>query len=127
MEEASTTNKETRKPARSPQGFAAMSPEERRAVASRGGKAAHAMGVAHQFTSDEARAAGKKGGTTTSQDHEHMVQMGRRGGAKVSQDREHMAELGRKGGAAMAAREGHMAAIGKRGGLARRRAAETVA
>ena len=32
------------------------------AISSKGGKAAHAMGTAHQFTSDEARAAGKKGG-----------------------------------------------------------------
>jgi hypothetical protein len=31
-------------------------------IASKGGKAAHAAGTAHQFTSDEARAAGKKGG-----------------------------------------------------------------
>ncbi|MBX3231042.1 MAG: hypothetical protein KIT84_36895 [Labilithrix sp.] len=31
-------------------------------IASKGGKAAHAAGTAHQFTSEEARAAGKKGG-----------------------------------------------------------------
>lgn len=44
-------------------GFAAMDPEKVRAIASKGGKAAHVSGTAHQFTSDEAREAGKKGGT----------------------------------------------------------------
>lgn len=43
-------------------GFAAMSPERRREVASKGGKAAHAKGAGHQFTSEEAREAGRKGG-----------------------------------------------------------------
>ena len=44
-----------------PHGFAAMTPERRREVASRGGKAAHASGNAHQWTPEEALAAGKKG------------------------------------------------------------------
>ncbi len=43
-------------------GFAAMSAEKVRAIASAGGKAAHAAGTAHQFTSEEARVAGLKGG-----------------------------------------------------------------
>ena len=41
-------------------GFAAMSPEKKREIASMGGRAAHACGRAHQFSSEEARAAGKK-------------------------------------------------------------------
>jgi uncharacterized protein len=41
-------------------GFAAMSPEKKREIASLGGRAAHASGRAHQFSSEEARAAGKK-------------------------------------------------------------------
>lgn len=44
-------------------GFAVMDAEKQRALASKGGKAAHAKGTAHQWTSEEARAAGKKGGT----------------------------------------------------------------
>jgi general stress protein YciG len=44
-------------------GFAAMSPEKQKAIASRGGKAAHAAGTAHQFTTAEAIEAGRKGGT----------------------------------------------------------------
>ncbi len=39
-----------------------LSPEKRRQIASMGGKAAHKSGNAHQFTSEEARIAGKKGG-----------------------------------------------------------------
>lgn len=46
-----------------PRGFAAMDREKVRAIASKGGVAAHAAGTAHQFTSDEARSAGRKGGT----------------------------------------------------------------
>lgn len=46
-------------------GFAVMDKEKVREMASRGGKAAHAAGTAHQFTSDEARAAGRKGGLAT--------------------------------------------------------------
>ena len=43
-------------------GFAGMSLEKRRAIASLGGKAAHAQGRAHKFTSEEAQVAGRKGG-----------------------------------------------------------------
>lgn len=43
-------------------GFAAMDRERVKAIASKGGRAAHAAGTAHQFSSDEARVAGKKGG-----------------------------------------------------------------
>lgn len=46
----------------SARGFARMDPERQREIASKGGKAAHASGHAHQFTSEEARAAGRKGG-----------------------------------------------------------------
>ena len=47
---------------RKPRGFAAMDRKKVSEIASKGGKAAHAAGTAHQFTSDEARVAGKKGG-----------------------------------------------------------------
>jgi len=43
-------------------GFGAMDPDAHRAIASRGGKAAHRAGTAHRFTSEEAREAGRKGG-----------------------------------------------------------------
>jgi hypothetical protein len=47
---------------RSRRGFAGMDRAQVRALASRGGKAAHEQGTAHEFTSEEARAAGRKGG-----------------------------------------------------------------
>ena len=46
---------------RRPRGLAAISPERRREIASKGGQAAHACGTAHQWTAEEASAAGKKG------------------------------------------------------------------
>jgi general stress protein YciG len=46
-------------------GFASIHPDKRREISSKGGKAAHATGRAHQFTQDEARAAGRKGGLAT--------------------------------------------------------------
>jgi uncharacterized protein len=45
-----------------PRGFAAMSPERQREIASLGGRTAHQKGTAHEFTPDEAREAGRKGG-----------------------------------------------------------------
>ena len=39
-------------------GFASMDPARQREIASQGGKAAHAKGTAHEFTSEEARRAG---------------------------------------------------------------------
>ncbi|MCO4856591.1 stress protein [Herbaspirillum sp. WGmk3] len=49
-------------PGNSNRGFAAMDREKQRQIASMGGKAAHAKGAAHEFTSAEAREAGRKGG-----------------------------------------------------------------
>ena len=55
-----TTPTEERRPRR--RGFAAMDRDRVKEIASKGGKAAHAAGTAHQFSSDEARNAGRKGG-----------------------------------------------------------------
>lgn len=43
-------------------GFACISPERRKEIAAMGGKAAHIKGTAHQFSSEEAKEAGRKGG-----------------------------------------------------------------
>jgi general stress protein YciG len=43
-------------------GFAALDADQRKKIASMGGKAAHEKGTAHQFTSEEAAAAGRKRG-----------------------------------------------------------------
>jgi general stress protein YciG len=42
-------------------GLATMSPERRREIASKGGRTSQARGTAHQWTAEEASAAGKKG------------------------------------------------------------------
>ena len=48
-------------------GFASMSKEKQKQIASKGGKAAHEKGTAHQFTPEEAREAGRKGGQASGQ------------------------------------------------------------
>jgi hypothetical protein len=55
---------ETTKPKR-PRGFAAMDRKLVSEIARKGGKAAHSAGTAHEFTSEEARVAGQKGGRAT--------------------------------------------------------------
>lgn len=105
-------------------GFASMDPEKKRLIASKGGRAAHEKGTAHEFTSDEARAAGRKGGETVSRNRDHMAAIGRRGGEAVSRDREHMARIGRKGGEAVSRDRAHMAQIGREGGESRSSKAE---
>jgi general stress protein YciG len=52
-------NEENKKSVR---GFAAMDAEKQREIARKGGRAAHEQGVAHEWSSQEARDAGKKGG-----------------------------------------------------------------
>jgi hypothetical protein len=103
-----------------------MSVERRREIASMGGKAAHASGNAHQWTSETARVAGKKGGDAVSQDRAHMSEIGKKGGAAVSANRAHMAEIGRKGGEAVSSDRQHMAEIGRQGGLATTAAASPI-
>ena len=63
-------------------GFASMDPDKQRNIASKGGKAAHAKGTAHEFTPEEAREAGRKGGMVVSQNREPMATIGREGGKK---------------------------------------------
>jgi uncharacterized protein len=66
--------------ATSKRGFASMDASKQREIASKGGRAAHAKGTAHEFTSDEARVAGRKGGEAVSRDRAHMAAIGREGG-----------------------------------------------
>lgn len=68
-------------------GFRAMDAAKQRAIAARGGKAAHAKGTAHEFTAAEAATAGSKGGA-----------------ALAARGRSYMAEIGRRGGQARAKR-----------------------
>jgi uncharacterized protein len=62
---------------KSNRGFASMDPQRQREIASEGGRAAHEKGTAHEFTSEEAREAGRKGG---------MARSANRRSAMTSQD-----------------------------------------
>lgn len=57
-----------------------MLAEKQREIASKGGKASHREGSAHEFTSEEGRLAGRKGGLAVSSDRAHMSEIGRKGG-----------------------------------------------
>jgi uncharacterized protein len=61
-------------------GFASMDEERQREIASMGGRAAHQKGTAHEFTPQEAREAGRKGGEAVSRDRRHMAEIGSKGG-----------------------------------------------
>ena len=69
---------------KSRRGFASMDPSRQREIASKGGRAAHAKGTAHEWSSDEARVAGQKGGVAVSRDRAHMAAIGREGGESRS-------------------------------------------
>ena len=72
---------------KSNRGFASMDPGKQREIASKGGKAAHAQGRAHEFNPDEARSAGRKGGEVVSRDRSHMASIGRSGGQARGRNR----------------------------------------
>jgi general stress protein YciG len=55
-------------------GFASMSPEKQREIASKGGRAAHEKGTAHEWTADEARSAGRRGGQVSRGGRGRLVQ-----------------------------------------------------
>lgn len=96
--------------ASSRRGFAAMDPDEQREIAREGGRAAHAQGVAHEFTSEEAREAGRRGGQMSrggrgrDEDYDYESE-GRRGERNSSSrrgfaamDPEERREIARQGG-----------------------------
>ncbi len=77
---------------KSRRGFAGMDPRKQREIASKGGKAAHAKGTAHEFTPEEAREAGRKGGQAAHQrgtahqfTPEEAREAGRKGGRSARQ------------------------------------------
>ncbi len=82
---------------KSGRGFAGMDPERQRQIASEGGRAAHAQGTAHEFTPEEAREAGRKGGeasraararrTPSSREGEGETGTGPRGGDMGERER----------------------------------------
>ncbi len=71
-------------PDMSERGFASMDDERQREIASKGGKAAHEQGTAHEFSPQEAKEAGRKGGEEVSKDRDHMADIGRKGGESLT-------------------------------------------
>jgi general stress protein YciG len=67
--------------AKEDRGFASMDRAKQREIASKGGKAAHAKGTAHEWTSEEAREAGRKGGMASHRRRKQMMEG--EGGADV--------------------------------------------
>lgn len=84
---ASSGHDQNRRHTSGNQGFASMNPDKQREIASKGGKAAHAKGTAHEWDSEEAREAGSKGGkaahakgTAHEWDSKEAREAGRKGG-----------------------------------------------
>jgi uncharacterized protein len=62
--------------AKEDRGFASMDRAKQREIASKGGKAAHQKGTAHEWTSEEAREAGRKGGMASHRRRKEMTEGG---------------------------------------------------
>jgi len=74
-------------------GFASMEEGKQREIARKGGLAAHRKGTAHEFTTEEARFAGRKGGQQVSANRSHMTEIGRLGGRRSAERRRNRASL----------------------------------
>ena len=73
--------------AKEDRGFASMDRAKQREIASKGGKAAHQKGTAHEWTSEEARDAGRKGGLAS---HKRRREQMMTGGGASSENRSDM-------------------------------------
>lgn len=69
--------------AKEDRGFASMDRVKQREIASKGGKAAHQKGTAHEWTTEEARDAGRKGGIAS---HQRRREQGTEPGAEETRD-----------------------------------------
>lgn len=76
--------------AKEDRGFASMDRSKQKEIASKGGKAAHQKGTAHEWTSDEAREAGRKGGLASHRKRRERLAAGEGG----SEPRSESAEAG---------------------------------
>jgi uncharacterized protein len=70
--------------AKEDRGFASMDRAKQREIASKGGKAAHQKGTAHEWTSEEARDAGRKGGLASHKRRREQMLTGPEGSTTVS-------------------------------------------
>ena len=79
--------------AKEDRGFASMDRAKQREIASKGGKAAHQKGTAHEWTSEEARDAGRKGGIASHRRRREQMGAGSSDNA-MQDDRERMNDAG---------------------------------
>jgi uncharacterized protein len=77
-------NNQGKKSGTSNRGFASMDPQRQREIASEGGRAAHEKGTAHEFTSEEAREAGRKGGQARSANRRNAMNGSQNGSSNQS-------------------------------------------
>ena len=80
--------------AKEDRGFASMDRSKQREIASKGGKAAHQKGTAHEWTSEEAREAGRKGGMAS---HRRKQQQQGGGGESGGGQNENPRDTGERG------------------------------
>jgi hypothetical protein len=69
---------------------------KQREIARKGGMAAHRKGTAHEFTAEEARFAGRKGGQQVAANRGHMIEIGRLGGRRSAERRKNRSTAGLK-------------------------------
>jgi general stress protein YciG len=81
--------------AKEDRGFASMDRGKQREIASKGGKAAHQKGTAHEWTSEEAREAGRKGGMASHRRKQHEATSGEPGGTAGEREPFHGNEAAR--------------------------------
>ena len=72
--------------AKEDRGFASMDRSKQREIASKGGKAAHQKGTAHEWTSEEAREAGRKGGMASHRRRKEMTDQPMGSGSESSSE-----------------------------------------
>ena len=72
--------------AKEDRGFASMDRTKQREIASKGGKAAHQKGTAHEWTSEEAREAGRKGGMASHRRKQQQQQTESGGGGSQNEE-----------------------------------------
>ena len=80
--------------AKEDRGFASMDRAKQREIASKGGKAAHQKGTAHEWTSEEARDAGRKGGIASHQRRREQTVGTPSEGDEIAQERSSMDRSG---------------------------------
>src|SRR5216684_2341527 len=94
-----SVSEESDKRMRRARGFAAMDQHKQREIASKGGRAAHQKGSAHEFDAEQARQAGHKGGVTVSRNRDYMVAFGRNDREPLTSPTRRLAAISRTGGA----------------------------